>query len=560
MLILLDLDGTLTNTVHPSWKPYKDGLKNCPINKIPLFDGVEDFLKSRKNKGDSLVIVSDSHPSYVNPIADYLGLEALSLADKPNVKRLKSFLNSHPKYKKFVSEGQCVFIGDTKLDIEIGRMICALTIWFLPYNISDEIKDKRDGIGDDMASKKMGPTYTAKTFSEMDKILDSPLKHLYSIESSFVDSSSVNSIHYYYKKYKDGSYACIRCLGRQEQGLCDKFACADKYFMVSNPNRSNGFLNHLVDGISSYLNQTNLLEQRWDYFTYITDKKTTIPHNKMEEIFNLVDVPIQKERLFSWKENTQGSLRNHYFYNERRDFLEQYLIVDCPKGVVFDLFCKKSDITLSLFNKNIIVLDDQLTTGATAWFVIKKLKQFGARNILFIAMFQMILAVNDNEIICPHCGRPMDLKIRRSDGMRFYSCTPPKYKGNGCGFILSKEIHDKYQNILQMYPKSVDIFLKGKENIINKEKLVVNSMNIIKLIDKHELYICKKAIDNNEISRVLELDKKGNELIYSNIDRNRYYRDFAYKYSDDSDNELSCLAYSLEHIKELDSYISKVKS
>lgn len=90
--------------------------------------------------------------------------------------------------------------------------------------------------------------------------------------------------------------------------------------MVSNPNRSNGFLNHLVDGISSYLNQTNLLEQRWDYFTYITDKKTTIPHNKMEEIFNLVDVPIQKERLFSWKENTQGSLRNHYFYNERRDF------------------------------------------------------------------------------------------------------------------------------------------------------------------------------------------------------------------------------------------------
>lgn len=112
-------------------------------------------------------------------------------------------------------------------------------------------------------------------------------------------------------------------------------------------------------------------------------------------------------------------------------------------------------------------MDDQLTTGATAWFVIKKLKQFGARNILFIAMFQMILAVNDNEIICPHCGRPMDLKIRRSDGMRFYSCTPPKYKGNGCGFILSKEIHDKYQNILQMYPQSIDIFLKGKENIIS---------------------------------------------------------------------------------------------
>lgn len=25
MLILLDLDGTLINTVHPGWRPYKDG-------------------------------------------------------------------------------------------------------------------------------------------------------------------------------------------------------------------------------------------------------------------------------------------------------------------------------------------------------------------------------------------------------------------------------------------------------------------------------------------------------------------------------------------------------
>ena len=88
----------------------------------------------------------------------------------------------------------------------------------------------------------------------------------------------------------------------------------------------------------------------------------------------------------------------------------------------------------NLEGKNIIVLDDQLTTSATAWHVIRKLKEKGAKNILFIAMFQMILPVNDG-VVCPKCGKPMLVKIRRSDGHRFYSCTPPEYRGEGCGFI-----------------------------------------------------------------------------------------------------------------------------
>lgn len=71
MLILLDLDGTLINTIHPSWKPYKDGvslLSSEILNRLPLINGVENFINSRKAKGDKLLIVSDSHPSYVNPI------------------------------------------------------------------------------------------------------------------------------------------------------------------------------------------------------------------------------------------------------------------------------------------------------------------------------------------------------------------------------------------------------------------------------------------------------------------------------------------------------------
>lgn len=58
MLIFLDLDGTLVNTVHPSWKPYKDGLQDFCVAQIPFFEGAKEFIASRKAKGDSLVIVS----------------------------------------------------------------------------------------------------------------------------------------------------------------------------------------------------------------------------------------------------------------------------------------------------------------------------------------------------------------------------------------------------------------------------------------------------------------------------------------------------------------------
>ena len=436
MLIILDLDGTIINTVHPSWKPYKDGQQDYPVTQIPLFIGAKEFIASRKHKGDSLVIASDSHPRYVNPIADMLGVEALSLADKPNNKKIIEFLDSHPQYKQMVAEGNCLMVGDTKLDIELGRRIGALTCWILPYQITDEIKDERDGVGDEMASKKMGPTFAVKTLTELERIIDSPLDNLYSIESSFAGGKSFKAIRFSDNRYIDGSYSCIRCLARQEQGACDKYARADKYYLMSNPNRTQDLLQSLANGISTYINQPVIMNQGWDYFTYLTDKVSTVPANKMKAIFDLVSTSITKCELLKWSDSTQGSLRNHNLYNERKAFLEQFLTVSIPKEKVTDLFGGEMEQPISIQEKNIIVLDDQLTTGATAWHVIHKLKEKGAKNILFIAMFQMVLAVNNNDVICPICGKPMIMKIRRSDGHRFYSCTPPKYRGDGCGFII----------------------------------------------------------------------------------------------------------------------------
>lgn len=438
MLLLIDLDGTLIDTVRPNWKPYKDGQDN--INDylvqfpLPVFPGASEFICSRKAKGDNIVVVSDSHFRYVNPICNKLGVECVSLADKPNTSKMNKFLETHPNYKHDLDNGDCFVIGDTRLDIEFGRKIGAMTIWFLPYQITEETKDERDGIGDEMLSKKYGPTFAAKTFEEMQSIIDAPLSNLYSIEATFANSTSFRAIRFSDNRYVDGSYTCIRCLARQEQGACDKYARADKYYIMSNPQRTQDFLETLARGISNYINQPALINQGWDYFTYLTDKISTTPPNKMREIFDLVKTSVPKVQLLKWEENVKGSLREQNLYRDRQAYLKNYLSVECPNVITMDMFGQEQQTALSLYRKNIIILDDQLTTAATAWHVIRKLKEKGARNILFIAMFQMTLSV-DSGVICPICGKPMFIKIRRTDGHRFYSCTPPKYRGDGCGYI-----------------------------------------------------------------------------------------------------------------------------
>lgn len=437
MLILIDLDGTIINTVHPTWRPYRDGLENCLIDnylaQVPVFPGAREFIASRKAKGDKIVVVSDSHFRYVTPICNMLGVEYVALADKPNVAKVNAFLDGHQDIKRELDSGNCFLIGDTRLDIELGRRLGVMTIWLLPYRITDEIKDERDGIGDEMLIKKMGPTFSAKTYTDVQAIIDSYQEKLYSIEAAFNGTSSSCAVRLNDNIYTDGSFACIRCLARQESGACDKYARADKYYMMSSPQRSSDFLQTLSAGISDYLNQPSL-SQGWDYFTYLTDKKTTSPPNKMKEIFDMVKTSITKVDLLKWADNVQGSLREQNLYSDRQAFLQKYLYVECPFVTTLDMFGQEHQTPIPLVGKNIIVLDDQLTTGATAWHVIRKLKEKGAKNILFIAMFQMILPVN-NSVICPRCGKPMFIKIRRSDGHRFYSCTPPKYRGEGCGFI-----------------------------------------------------------------------------------------------------------------------------
>lgn len=566
MLILIDLDGTILNSIHPTWKPYKDGQDNYRVDnyldKLPFFPGAKEFLQKQKEIGNTVLIVSDSHPKYVEPICKYIDCDCVSLADKPNKVKLSSYLNEHPNYKRMVESEDCVFIGDTVLDIELGRRIGIPTIWFLPYRITEEIKNEKDKVGDEMASLKMGPTYAVKSFSEIQQILDNPINNLYAIESSFAGGESSRAIKYSQNRFMDGSYAALRCLARQESGVCDKYARADKYYLIANPNRPVELIMNLARGVSSYLNQPAVANQGWDYITYLTDKQTTVPKNKMKELFDMIETQIPKVQLLKWSDAVNGSLRNRNLYTERREFLEQYLSVDAVDVKGQGLFQKEDDNRPNINGKNIVVIDDQLTTGATAWYVIHKLKAKGAKNILFIALFQMALPV-ESDVLCPNCGKPMTIKIRRSDGYKFYSCTPPQFKGDGCGYNIDYQKNDvlfaKYVKIISKNEWAFKEFIEGRK-FSNPDMLqyVVDSEDKIQLIAEMLTYP-RVYISDNYIKELYKIKEKAKTILDNHPLRGSVWEEWAISNMDNDywDEPKEVINWALNNLDKLDDYIKK---
>jgi phosphoglycolate phosphatase-like HAD superfamily hydrolase len=449
MVLLLDLDGTLTDTAHEKFKPLKDGLKDFEVSEIPVFPGAVEFVKSLI-KSHFIIIVSDSHPNYVNKIAsEIFGLEVSNsnvkindseivgslsqvvyLADKPNTEKTFNHLSSYaheldphcPMIHLKDDKDEFLMIGDSWLDIELGRRLNIRTVLTQFYKATSI--EERDGIGQDWKPIKMGPTYYAKTYNDLTKIIENPNKELLSLEAIFQNENSDNMVKFLYRNY-NGNFTAFRCLARQDDGECDRFARADKYYQIDNPERSREFISMLAQSVSNYLSRVEKFPQyQWDYLTYVSDKKTTSPPNKMKEIFDLINSGFNKIKIFEWSNDVEGSLRNQPNYQTRRDFISKYLMT--IEGI-------------DLNGKSVIVIDDQFTSSATANEISQQLRNKGVKNILFVALFYLILPIESK--LCPNiingqvCGKPLKIKINKKNGNKFYSCLPPQYRGTGCGYI-----------------------------------------------------------------------------------------------------------------------------
>lgn len=422
MIILIDLDGTLTDTAHDKFKPYKDGLQETNLTEIPLIQGAKEFIATLQANGHRPIIISDSHPRYVNKIAETVfRIPALSLSDKPNPTKTATFLQT--TFQGEATKENCIVIGDTWLDIELGRALNFPTILTSFYTASGE--ENRDGIGQDWKHLKSGATFYVAKFEEVHNILANPTQNLLAIEAIFQNENSSKSVKFKTQKYPE-RFIAYRTLGRQNSGECDKYAVADKYFEFQRADRTQETLQKLATATSNFISfvQQSMPTVQWDYFTYVSDKATTQPPNKLLELFELVETPIPKVKLIIWTTENEGSIRNQKDYKSRKEFVDKHIFIDTQ---------------IDLTGKNLIIVDDQFTTGGTAYSICGKFIEKGVKNILFVTLFYLITAV-ESERVCPKCGTKLQVKVNRNKGTRFLSCVPQKYGGKGCGNFIENII------------------------------------------------------------------------------------------------------------------------
>lgn len=367
MIVLLDLDGTLVNTTNNSFKQMKDGIIATDVASIPIINGAREFISAMKRSGHTPIILSDSHPQYVIPISQQLfNIPALSLCDKPNTKKAIDYLrqNGHNIHER----ENFIVVGDTWLDIELGRALNFSTI-LTQFYTTEEV-DERDGIGKTWHQLKSGPTYVVKQFNQILEILQNPLSNLSAAEAIFQNINSVCAIRLNDLKTND-QFTLFRSLGRQDVGECDRYGIAIYYTEFQREGRSGETLDKLASSVKNFIEHVvaSAPQLRWDYITYVSDKASTNPPNKMRDFFDLIQVSIPKVRLLKWSDTVDGSIRNRVNYRERRNFIGQNLHIT-PE--------------IDLTGKSVVVIDDQFTSGGTAYEVTHLLRNKGVKNVLFL--------------------------------------------------------------------------------------------------------------------------------------------------------------------------------
>ena len=298
-----------------------------------------------------------------------------------------------------------MFVGDTFLDIQLARGlgIPSLLIVRRTNNSKDAGQERRS---------KMGSTYNCGSFDEILKVIKSPDIHRLVLE----DRMGTAAARIYTDRNINNGYTLIRGLGRQQQGPCDAYGAIGKYYKFGNENRTEGFLGEVAHDVSRYLHKVIAYKSiRWDMITCVADKAMTKPLRKMAKLLYALEVDLPKKEFFVWPPGFTGSIRQEKTRTDRMRLIEQFVHLE-------------SDANLE--GKNVIVIDDQYTTGATAASHIGMLRKKGVQNILFIVLFYLTDKVSP-EKICPKCGNIVQIKYHKRDGTPFYNCLPPDYNGTG---------------------------------------------------------------------------------------------------------------------------------
>lgn len=419
--VFLDLDGTIVDTNDSRWDEIKYGKQFFDPRIVPLTIFALKIIHFLNESKIDAWIVSDSAESYVSKMAAHLGFgkKYLSNCQKPNTQKFCSkfcsIFSISPNDNNFGKD--FIFIGDTSLDIHMARRLG------MPSILVDNLY-KSQGF---YKKSNMGSTYICRTPEDVIEVLKNPELKRLPLESSLGSTSSTLN----FNVLQDGRRIIFKGLARQLRGAGDWISALYFYNKIHSENPDEDFIKKLAEKLSTWVGSVvNDLDNKynWSIITWTPDKETTKPKNKMKNLVARVESKALITQIFKWKDDVDGSVRRISTEIDRTIFLDKYLYLD-------------PDTKNLISGKDIIVIDDQYTTGATAKKISNELISAGARNVLFVALFYITDDVPPG-IICPVCNLEVMIKTNKKKGNQFYSCAPRIY-GNtvdGCGWTKNIEV------------------------------------------------------------------------------------------------------------------------
>lgn len=412
-VVFFDLDGTLVDTAGREWEDVKYGRKYFSADDIPLKPGALQLLANLRSQGCQLWIVSDSSSAYVRKMSEHLGFGRAYLANcgKPNTIKFEAAFFNY--YNYFQGDErirlECLFVGDSHLDIQIARRLGMPSLL-----VDSEYKGRGR-----FKKAALGSTYICRCLSEVHAIVMAPISSKLVLEDPNGGMSTCISLDVKSENRK----VITKGLARQLRGAGDWPQALHVYSKLHEAKRDEIYLNNLSDRLSTWLRtvcESSSGKFDWSVITWAPDKESTIPPNKMRDLVSRIDTHLAIEPLFEWKAGVDGSVRRLTSYASRVEFLKN------------NLFLREC---VDIRGRDIVVIDDQFTTGATSQRMIDDLIEAGARNVLMVILFYIADDVLPG-LKCPMCNLDVLIKTNKKTGDRFYSCAPMRF-GNvvdGCGW------------------------------------------------------------------------------------------------------------------------------
>ncbi|CAE6712362.1 HAD-IA family hydrolase [Paraburkholderia nemoris] len=437
-VVLFDFDSTLAKT--KSIREIResldyDALTSDSMERVEPYRPVPELLKTLKEKGVLVGIVTNAGRGYIDRVLDHLGMteEFDVVVSYTDVKRAG-------KQPKPAPDG--VFLALEKLGVKPGPHVLF---------VGDEYIDI-------VAAYNAGVTPVIPSWASRETVSTAPAVILSSknVMEYFDDSTDFQLFgeraaqHASIDFPRNAAFFLpldlsgnIVTVGEQLRILCLGRYFNQKSVVTATLHESHSLSKHIVmkEGSSTFE-----LQDYWeDVVLHVLRKGPEyVFHN--EHPFDLITVVPGKAgghpRLENFLERVQkragkefaGAMFDGVLLNYVKDALKQKTLSGDQRAIEAVRALHLSDgADARIAGKHVLVIDDVVTTGSTLARAVTLMEQAGAATVTGLA-FAKTVSVQQDDKICPKCERTMRIRRNASNGSHFWGCSGYGAEENPCSY------------------------------------------------------------------------------------------------------------------------------